>query len=257
MHETEIENRNPHLANVRVRVKKGELGESYRKFDLTHWFTTDTPLLHKEHTPTMGDQRRDVTYYAPQSREEQLWGRESTRSDEIIDKRLKVLRAYKTKQELKPLRRQQAQAIKKAASEIMPLSPIKVPRMKKFEWSCSPCIAGQEGPSVIPREQQWWKNEPAVCGSLMNASQSRLSLKENFTGSVKHNFRHHRVRAVSRGVKFTDTYNSDNAIGDFPEEAYKFLETSSSWKADHHLKVARQGDMLAEATFRASLRTDN
>jgi hypothetical protein len=197
----------------------------------------------------------DLTYYAhAQSREEQLFGRERNMKDEIVDKRLKILRAYKNKSNLSKSRSESQLAFIKKETEILPLSPIKVPRMKKFEWSASPCIAGSSSkPRPIPVESQWWKKDATQPGCAMNPTQSRLSLKENFTGSVKHNFRHHRIKARSRGVVFNDDYDK-SMEGLFPDEAFKFLETSNTWKSDHHMKVQRQGDMLSEATFRASLR---
>jgi hypothetical protein len=197
---------------------------------------------------------KDLVFYQAQN---SLIGQEVTNKDEIIDKRMKILRAYKNKAGLSKSRSEAELSRIQKETAILALSPIKVPKMKKFSYSVSPCIASSASkPPPIAKNQHWWANEPSVAGSLMNDGQKRLSSKENFTGSVKHSYKHFRRRAQSRGVVFDDDY-VDPDVNLFPEVAYKFLETSSTWKSGHHMLVQRQGDLLSEATFRSSLRSDN
>jgi hypothetical protein len=196
----------------------------------------------------------DVTYYAPGGTSGLLNGRMPAPEDEIKDKRLKILKAYNTKGLMRKSTSEATLQRMKSESSIGPLSPIKVPKMKKFSHSPSPSFMGDMGkPPIIPTTHRWWLKEPTVCGGGMNVTHKRLSDVKNFTGSVKHNFHHFRRQAKSRGVVFTD----DHADPFFPEDAFKFLQTSCSWRADQSLAIQRQGDLLSESTWRSQLRSDN
>lgn len=196
---------------------------------------------------------QDITYYAPGQSNSSLWGREPAPEDEIRDKRLKILKAYNTKGTLK--KETSAATLQRIRSEvsIAPLSPIKVPKMKKYFHSPSPSFTGEFGkPPQLKRIDKWWLKEPTKPGEAMNRTHNRLSEVKNFTGSVKHNFHHWRRQAKSRGVVFNDSHVDPF----FPDDAFNFIQTSSTWRSDQTLSIHRQGDFLSEATWRSQLRSE-
>ena len=75
-------------------------------------------------------------------------------------------------------------------------------------------------------------------GEAQNAAQKRCSSIDAFTGSVRHNLKHHRALAHVRSLE-----ESEHG---FNEDTYKFIDKSSISKAEAHRTVLRQADFLAE-----------
>ncbi len=191
-------------------------------------------------------ERVDRTYFDPD-----LSGRNFDTRDEIRDKRLELLKAYRLKGSLKKSNSEATLRRMKSESQIFTLSPIKVPLHKKFSHSPAPSMNGDFGKPPIIKER-WWTKDLTKPGEAMNTVQKRLSDVDNFTGSVKHNFHHFRREAKMRGVAF-----EDNIVDPFvPDEANHFIQKSSSWRHDQAMMGQRQGDLMTEAIFRSTLRSD-
>jgi len=192
-------------------------------------------------------ERLDRTYSL-----QELSGREISRDDEIREKRIALLKAYQKKGTMKRSESMKTLQRIQSESQILTMSPIKVPRPKKFTHFPSISFNGDFGkPPVV--ENKWWAKEVTRPGEAMNVTQERLSDVKNFSGSVKHNFHHWRRRAKSRGVQF-----ADNHVDPFvPDEALNFIQKANSWRHDQVLMVQRQGDFMAEAIFRSTLRADS
>jgi len=192
-------------------------------------------------------ERRDRAYLL-----DELSGRDASHEDEIREKRIALLKAYQAKGAMKKSTSMQTLQRIKSESQILTMSPIKVPRTKKFAHLPSTSFNGDFGkPPLI--ENKWWAKEVTKSGEAMNGTQTRLSDVKNFSGSVKHNFHHWRRQAKIRGVTF-----SDNHVDPFvPDEALSFIQKVSSWRHDQVLMVQRQGDFMSEAIFRSTLRADN
>jgi len=185
---------------------------------------------------------------------QELAGRELRKEDEIREKRIQLLKAYQKKGAMKKSTSMQALQRMHSESQIITLSPIKVPYPKKFTHFPSASFNGDFGkPPPIAPENKWWAKEVTQPGEAMNHTHKRLSDVKNFSGSVKHNFHHWRRQAKNRGVTFTD-----NHVDPFvPDEALNFIQKVSSWRHDQVLMVQRQGDFMSEAIFRSTLRADN
>jgi hypothetical protein len=197
----------------------------------------------------------DVHYYAPQTETNNSLSGSLSTPDGVLEKRMKVLRAYQQVGDDKSVRKQKAQEKVKKDNRIRPIDRFKYHKEGKFQH---PQTALMNGVGKQPQvdHSNWWKKEATKAGEAANNAQLRCSKVANFTGSVKHNHKWYRTMAIMRGEKVIEDdndYEADDIHG-FGDRTFKFMNKSNVDKAAAHTAVMRQGDFLAEATFRSTLR---
>jgi len=162
--------------------------------------------------------------------------------DEIRAKRLRMLKAYAEKKVRQAHRVVELRALE-SAQRILPLSPIKRPKEKKFNHAqgCTMAANGQQPPRI---EKKWWLKQPCKPGEACTSIQRKLSSEEFFTGTQK--FR-----------KYADEYN---AFGDIVDEGVAGKEHGRVVRlvsniSSTNLAAHRAGaDLHSEMNFRVHLR---
>ena len=198
----------------------------------------------------MDEYPTDAHYYSPQTEYNNTLAGYAKQPDGVLEKRMKVLRAYATRGQQSEERKENV--IKRVASEsrIRPTDRFKYHRQGKFNHPKT-ALFDKSGQKPKGDYSDWWKKELTVPGEAMNAGQRRCSSLDSFTGSVAHNYRHHKAMA---NYRTTGSYDIEEGASSFGDQTFKFIDKSNVSKADAHSSVRRQADFLAEATFRNSLR---
>ena len=159
---------------------------------------------------------------------------------------MKVLRAYATRGQQVEERKQNVMRRIAIESRIRPTDRFKYHRQGKFSHPKTALFDKSGRPPKVDRSG-WWRKEPCVPGEAQNAAQKRCSSIDAFTGSVRHNLRHHnslaQIRMVEEGLEHG-----------FTEDTFKFIDKANVSKSEISNRLKRQEDFLAEATFRNSLR---
>ena len=186
-------------------------------------------------------------YYGPQTEYNNTLAGSLEEPDGVLEKRMKVLRAYSTRGQQVEERRHNVMRRIASESQIRPTDRFKYHRQGKFSHPKTALFDKSGQPPKVDRSG-WWRKDPCTPGEAQNAAQKRCSSIDAFTGSVRYNLRHNRALAQIRSME----QGSDHG---FTEDTFKFLDKASVSKADAHNKVMRQADFLAEATFRNSLRS--
>lgn len=160
---------------------------------------------------------------------------------EIATKRLMMLKAYADKRIIVIPK---YNATKQAAVEkqrIMPLSPIKRPKEKKFNHAkgCSIAANGQVPPRIANR---WWEQTPSQAGEKCNVIQRKLSSDQFFTGTQKY-----KRQSEEHIGELTDADGID------PHRAARLLSHVSVNSLTAHRS---SGDIHSEVLFRVQLRNN-
>lgn len=141
---------------------------------------------------------------------------------EIVAKRAAMLGAYSHKSSLRVSRSKANLQLLEKESRILPQSPIKRPREKKFNHAagCSFAANGQVPPKLTDR---WWERAPSHPGEGGNSTQRKLASKDYFTGTskykdmVKHDVEdilHFRTERLLSHESASSTYSGHRASGD-------------------------------------------
>ena len=184
-------------------------------------------------------------YYGPQTEYNNTLAGSLEEPDGVLEKRMKVLRAYATLGQQMGERKENVMRRVASESQISPTDRFKYYRQGKFSHPKT-ALFDKSGQTPKVDRSGWWHKKPCVPGEAQNAAQKRCSSIDAFTGSVRHNLKHHRALAHVRSL--------EESKHGFNEDTYKFIDKSSISKAEAHSTVLRQADFLAEATFRNSLR---
>merc|ERR1712046_509729 len=123
-------------------------------------------------------------------------------------------------------------------SQIAPLSRIKYKKRGKFDQIPGKGVSGTlDRPPHIPA---WWDRPPTQAGCSSNRAQQRCSAIESYTSTKANNYNFRR--------------NLPNCGKELNPIATNFANKSSTSKLEQKALIHRQGDLLAEYTFRSQLR---
>ena len=169
-----------------------------------------------------------------------------TREERLVrDKRLHMLKAYADKSIAAKERAARREQLRTKETTILPLSPIKRPKEKKFNHTqgCTIAANGQLPPKISDKEK-WWNQRPSVAGQLANGVQRKLSQKEFWTGTQKYRVNDHHHEHTGELIDVDDDQIIHRAKSLFSHD----LSVDSAHRS--------ASDTHAEVNFRVMLRGD-
>ena len=169
-----------------------------------------------------------------------------TREERLVrDKRLHMLKAYADKSIAAKGLTAHRDRLRAKETTILPLSPIKRPKEKKFNHAqgCTIAANGQLPPKILDKDK-WWSQKPSIAGELANGAQRKLSQKEFWTGTQKHGGNDHHHEHMG---EFTDVDSEE-----ISHRAKTLFSHDLSIDSAHR----SASDTHAEVNFRVMLRGD-